>query len=51
MLMAWEHENLKTDINTYSTRVNHILKQANYYGYNGDRVKGLIFVSRRDEGK
>lgn len=51
MLMAWEHKNLKTDINTYSARVNHILKQANYYGYNGDRVKGLIFVSRRDEGK
>ena len=25
MLMAWEHKNLKTDINTYSARVNHIL--------------------------
>lgn len=32
-------------------RVDHILEQANYYGYNGDRVKGLIFVSRKEEGR
>ncbi len=28
---------------TGDERVKHILHQANYYGYSGDRVKGLIF--------
>ncbi|MBQ9885746.1 MAG: DUF3427 domain-containing protein [Lachnospiraceae bacterium] len=32
-------------------RVNYILEKANYYGYSGDRVKGLIFCSRKDEAK
>ena len=27
----------------------HIIEQANYFGYSGDRVKGLIFCSRIDE--
>ena len=30
-------------------RVRHIVEQANYFGYSGDRVKGLIFCSRIDE--
>lgn len=30
-------------------RVSHIIEQAKYYGYSGDRVKGLIFCSRIDE--
>ena len=30
---------------TSDERVKHILAQANYYGYSGDRVKGLIFCS------
>lgn len=30
-------------------RVNHILEKAEYFGYSGDRVKGLIFCSRKDE--
>ena len=30
-------------------RVSHIIKQANYYGYSGERVKGLVFCSRIDE--
>lgn len=30
-------------------RVDHILEKANYYGYSGDRVKGLVFCSRREE--
>lgn len=30
-------------------RVNYILEQANYYGYSGDRVKGIVFCSRKDE--
>lgn len=48
-----ETMNEKEDFNqlTCSARVDHILKQAKYYGYNGERVKGLIFVSRKDEGR
>ncbi len=34
---------------TSDERVRHILEQANYYGYSGDRVKGLIFCSRIEE--
>ena len=30
-------------------RVDYILEKANYYGYSGTRVKGLIFCSRKDE--
>ena len=53
LIIDGETINEKEDFNqlTCSARVDHILKQANYYGYNGERVKGLIFVSRRDEGK
>lgn len=32
-------------------RVDYILEQANYYGYSGDRVKGLIFCSRAKEAE
>ncbi len=32
-------------------RVRHIIRKANYYGYSGDRVKGLIFCSRIDESE
>ena len=32
-------------------RVKHIVSQANYYGYSGKRVKGLIFCSRIDESE
>ena len=34
---------------TGDERVRHIIEQAQYYGYSGDRVKGLIFCSRIDE--
>lgn len=37
------------NILTGDERVKHIVEQANYYGYSGDRVKGLIFCSRIDE--
>ncbi len=30
-------------------RVNYIIQQANYYGYSGNRVKGLIFCSTVEE--
>jgi len=36
---------------TSDARVDYIMEQAAYYGYSGDRVKGLIFVSRRDIGE
>ena len=32
-------------------RVNHILNKINFYGYCGDRVKGLIFCSDKKEAK
>lgn len=32
-------------------RVKHIIEQAEYYGYSGERVKGLVFCSRVDESK
>ena len=31
--------------------VENVMKQAEYFGYSGDRVKGLIFCSRIDEAK
>ncbi len=34
---------------TSDERVRHILEQAEYYGYSGDRVKGLIFCNRKKE--
>ena len=34
---------------TSDERVKHIIEQATYYGYSGERVKGLIFCSRIDE--
>lgn len=34
---------------TGDERVKHIIAQANYYGYSGDKVKGLVFCSRIDE--
>lgn len=36
---------------TSDERVENILKQASYYGYSGERVKGLIFCSRIDEAQ
>ncbi len=32
-------------------RVDNILNKINFYGYSGDRVKGLIFCSKKDEAK
>ena len=33
----------------FRSRVKHIIEQANYFGYSGQKVKGLIFCSRIDE--
>lgn len=44
---------LERDFNqlTGDERVRHIIEQADYYGYSGDRVKGLIFCYRIDESE
>ena len=34
---------------TSDERVANVMKQADYFGYSGDRVKGLIFCSRNKE--
>ena len=36
---------------TSEERVKHIVNQADFYGYSGDRVKGLIFCSHIDESE
>lgn len=36
---------------TSDKRVEYILERAEYYGFSGERVKGLIFCSRKDEAK
>ena len=36
---------------TSDERVYNVMKQAEFFGYSGDRVKGLIFCSRIDEAK
>ena len=49
---AFKNKNLtEKDFNqlTSEERVNHIIEQARYYGYSGNRVKGLIFCSRNKE--
>lgn len=40
-----DHQEMGRDFSmlTSHERVKHILNQADYYGYSGDRVKGLIF--------
>ena len=36
---------------TSTERVENVMRQAQYFGYSGDRVKGLIFCSRIEEAK
>lgn len=36
---------------TSDDRVNYVIEQAKYYGHSGERVKGLIFCSRKEEAK
>lgn len=42
-----------TDFNrlVLTARVDHIIEKISYYGYSGDRVKGLIFCSRKEEAE
>lgn len=32
-------------------RVEYVIEKAEYYGYSGDRVKGLVFCSRKEEAR
>ena len=32
-------------------RIDHIIEKSNYYGYCGNVLRGLIFVSRKEEAK
>lgn len=43
------NEHAKFSQLTSDKRVAHIIEKANYFGYSGDRVKGLIFCSSKDE--
>ena len=36
---------------TCDARVDHIIEKSKYFGYSGNRLKALAFVSRMDEGK
>ncbi|MBA8759982.1 DUF3427 domain-containing protein [Staphylococcus schleiferi subsp. coagulans] len=36
---------------TSDERVKHIIEKTQYYGYSGDELKGLIFVSNTEEAK
>lgn len=36
---------------TSDRRVKYILERAEYYGYSGKRVKGLVFCSRKEEAR
>ncbi|MBP5222512.1 MAG: DEAD/DEAH box helicase family protein, partial [Lachnospiraceae bacterium] len=36
---------------TSEERVKYVMEQATYYGYSGERVKGLIFCSRIEEAR
>lgn len=43
---------VKNFVNLVSdARVDYIIEKAQYYGYSGERVKGLIFCSRKDEAR
>ena len=46
-----EEKDLSFLMLTSDDRVKHIVDQACYYGYSGDKVKGLIFCSKIKEAK
>ncbi len=46
-----ENSNRDFSVLTCDERVKHIINQANYYGYSGDKVKGIIFCSSIDESE
>ncbi len=51
LTMIGDEKNRDFNMLTCDERVRHIVEQANYYGYSGERVKGLIFCSSIQESK
>lgn len=45
------HEKTEFSYLVAKDRVNHIIEKIKFYGYCGERVKGLIFCSNKDEAK
>ena len=39
----------KFNVLTSDQRVKHIIERAEYYGFSGERVKGLVFCSNKKE--
>ena len=50
-IMTKEEQLLNFRYLTSEERVDHVLDKAQYFGFSGDRVKGLIFCSRVEEAK
>lgn len=47
-----EEDRLKRfNLLTSDERVKHIIDKINYFGHSGDRVKGLVFCSRKEEAQ
>ena len=47
-----DHAGVRNFANLISdVRVDYILEKAEYFGYSGERVRGLIFCSRKEEAK
>lgn len=44
-------ERINFGLLTSDERVTHIISKAEYFGYSGDRVKGLVFCSSKKEAK
>lgn len=44
-IVGEDKDNRDFSMLTSDERVKHIIQQANYYGYSGEKVKGLIFCS------
>jgi len=45
LIVGDDKDNRDFSMLTSDERVKHIIQQANYYGYSGEKVKGLIFCS------
>ncbi len=53
IVIAGESIDEKTSIKklVIDQRVDHIIEKSRYYGYSGDKLHGLIFVSRKEEAE
>lgn len=56
MTIDYKHYDEKTGFADFNSlisddRVNYVMDNAKYFGYSGNRVKGLVFCSRKDEAK